>query len=151
MLLYLVVIVPFLWIKLCDIFGQPPSGVNLCCRQVSEVRSTGEACVHVPIYVAPRKAVRLYTIVLDPHPTGCMHPGVVVWRVSLTTGVIIDFGHFDKLSDRIVSTPAYYLENNPRCGLTPNCLTAILFPTVINTCSRLHSNYSIRLSTRLNS
>ena len=54
-----------------------------------------------PVYVFqymwhPRRVVRLCFIVLDPHPMGVVGGGV-----SLYTGVIFDFGHFDKLSDRI--------------------------------------------------
>ena len=86
-----------------------------------------------PVYMSqymwhPRRAVRLCAIVPDPHPTGCMHPGVVImWGVAyhrrcVNSGGVTPYGrqYVDKLRDRF--------NEIVRIGNTDN---ARIVPTVV--------------------
>ena len=127
MLLYLVVIVPFLWIKLCNIICQPPSGGVFVVGRSQRCEAPAR-----PVYVFqymwhPRRAVRLCAIVLDPHPTGCMHPGVVggvfaYHRRCVNSGGVTPYGrqYVDRLRDRF--------NEIVRIGNTDN---ARIVPTVV--------------------
>ena len=112
MFLYRVVIVPFLWVKLWILFVNPHRGLFFVVGRSQRCEAPAR-----PVYVFqymwhPRRAVRLCTIVLDPHPTGCMHPSVV-GGVFAYHRRCVNSGGFDRLSHRISLTPAYNLRFTP--------------------------------------